>query len=52
VIGWSGRSAASSVSDANSVAMTDLIALRGRVEDITRRWLQGSDRQTPSQAER
>lgn len=40
------------LSDANSVAMADLIALRGRVEDITRRWLQGSDRQTPSQAER
>jgi ParB/RepB/Spo0J family partition protein len=30
----------------------ELIALRGRVEGIATRWLQGSDRQTPSQAER
>ena len=38
--------------DASSVAMPDLIALRGRIETITKHWLQGSDRQTPSQAER
>ena len=38
--------------DASLVATPDLITLRGRVEDITKRWLQGSDRQTPSQAER
>jgi ParB family chromosome partitioning protein len=37
---------------ASPVATPDLIALRGRVEGITQRWLQGSDRQTPSQAER
>jgi ParB family transcriptional regulator, chromosome partitioning protein len=36
-------------SDANLVALPELIALRIRVEDITKRWLQGSDRQTPSQ---
>jgi len=36
----------------SSVAMPELVALRGRVEAITERWLQGSDRQTPSQAER
>jgi ParB family chromosome partitioning protein len=40
------------LSDASPVAMPDLIVLRGRVEDITKRWLQGSDGQTPSQAER
>jgi len=34
------------------VAAPDLIVLRSRVEGITTRWLQGSDRQTPSQAER
>ena len=34
------------------VALPELIALRIRVEDITKHWLQGSDRQTPSQAER
>ncbi len=34
------------------VAAPDLIVLRSRVEHITKRWLQGSDRQTPSQAER
>ena len=38
--------------DASPGATTELIALRGRVETITQRWLQGSDRQTPSQAER
>jgi hypothetical protein len=38
--------------DASSIAAPDLIALRSRVEAITTRWLQGSDRQTPSQAER
>lgn len=38
--------------DASPGATTDLIALRGRVETITQRWLQGSDRQTPSQSER
>lgn len=38
--------------DASPGATPDLIALRGRVEAITQRWLQGSDRQTPSQAER
>jgi ParB family transcriptional regulator, chromosome partitioning protein len=37
---------------ASPIATPDLIALRGRVETITTRWLQGSDRQTPSQAER
>ena len=37
---------------ASSIALPELIALRGRVEIITQRWLQGSDRQTPSQAER
>ena len=30
----------------------ELLALRIRVEDITKLWLQGSDRQTPSQADR
>ena len=29
------------------VALPDLVALRIRVEDITKHWLQGSDRQTP-----
>ena len=38
--------------DASPTAAADLIALRIRVEGITTRWLQGSDRQTPSQAER
>lgn len=38
--------------DASPVATPDLIALRGRIEDITKRWLHRSDRQTPSQAER
>ena len=34
------------------VALPELIALRIRVEGITKRWLQGSDRQTPSQTDR
>lgn len=38
--------------DAGTVAAPELGALRSRVEAITTRWLQGSDRQTPSQAER
>ncbi len=38
--------------DASTVAAPELIALHSRVEAITTRWLQGSDRQTPSQAER
>lgn len=38
--------------DASPTAAPALIALRGRVEDIATRWLQGSDRQTPSQSER
>jgi len=35
-------------SNSYKVALPELIALRIRVEDITRRWLQGSDRQTPT----
>jgi ParB family transcriptional regulator, chromosome partitioning protein len=31
-----------------TVALPELVALRIRVEDITRKWLWGSDRQTPS----
>lgn len=38
-------------SNSYKVALPELISLRLRVEDITKRWLQGSDRQTPSQAE-
>lgn len=38
--------------DASLVATPNLVTLRGRVEAITKRWLQGSDRHTPSQAER
>jgi len=38
--------------DASPIAAPKLIALRGRVEGIATRWLQGSDRQTPSQSER
>jgi ParB family chromosome partitioning protein len=34
------------------VALPELIALRIRVEEITKLWLQGSDRQTPSQTDR
>jgi ParB family transcriptional regulator, chromosome partitioning protein len=39
-------------SDASPVAAPELVALRSRVEAISARWLLGSDRQTPSQAER
>ena len=39
-------------SNSYKVALLELIALRIRVEDITKRWLQGSDIQTPSQADR
>jgi hypothetical protein len=38
--------------DEGTIAAPELIALRSRVEAIATRWLQGSDRQTPSQAER
>ncbi len=38
--------------DASTISAPELIALRSRVEGITTRWLQGSDRQTPSQTER
>jgi hypothetical protein len=38
--------------DAGTVAAPELVPLRSRVEAIATRWLQGSDRQTPSQAER
>ena len=38
-------------SNSYKVALPELIALRIRVEDITKRWLQGSDRQTPSRAD-
>lgn len=37
--------------DTSPTAAPALIALKGRVEGIATRWLQGSDRQTPSQAE-
>ena len=30
-----------------TVALPDLVALRIRVEDLAKSWLQGSDRQTP-----
>ena len=39
-------------SNSYKVALPELIALRIRVENITKHWLQGSDRQTPSQADR
>jgi ParB family transcriptional regulator, chromosome partitioning protein len=39
-------------SNSYKVALPELIALRIRVEDITKHWLQGSDRQTPSRADR
>ena len=39
-------------SNSYKVALPELIALRIRVEDITKHWLQGSDRQTPSSADR
>ncbi len=35
---------------ADQIALPELVALRTRVEGIARRWLQGSDRQTPSQS--
>ena len=38
--------------EGGTTATPDLVALRSRVEAITTRWLQGSDRQTPSQTER
>lgn len=38
--------------DSDQVALPELIALRIRVEDIAKHWLQGSDRQTPSQGSR
>jgi ParB family chromosome partitioning protein len=38
--------------DASPMAVPALTVLRGRVECISTRWLQGSDRQTPSQTER
>lgn len=38
--------------DASPTAASDLVALRSRLEGIAARWLQGSDRQTPSQTER
>ena len=38
--------------DEGTIAAPELIALRSRVEAIATRWLQGSDRQTPSQTER
>ena len=38
--------------EADTVTSPELNALRARVEGIAKRWLQGSDRQTPSQAER
>lgn len=39
-------------SNSYKVALPELIALRIRVEDITKHWLHGSGRQTPSQAKR
>ena len=39
-------------SDDEAVTSPEWVALRTRVAGITRRWLQGSDRQTPSQIER
>ena len=38
-------------SNSDQVALPELIALRIRVENITKRWLQGSDGQTPTQSE-
>jgi ParB family chromosome partitioning protein len=40
----------SRIQPSNQVALPELIALRVRVEAITRTWLQGSDRQTPAQS--
>jgi ParB family chromosome partitioning protein len=39
-------------SSSHQVALPELVALRIRVEGITTHWLQGSDRQTPSQTDR
>ena len=39
-------------SEARTIAASELSALRSRVEAIATGWLQGSDRQTPLQAER
>ena len=39
-------------SNSHKVALPELIALRILVEDIAKHWLQGSDRQTPSQTDR
>lgn len=39
-------------SDPSMTARPEFDALRARIEGITQRWLQGSDRPTPSQAER
>ena len=39
-------------SNSYKVALPELMALRIRVEDITKHWLQGSDGQTPSPADR
>lgn len=39
-------------SNCDKVALPDLIVLRIRVEDIAKHWLQGADRQTPSQTSR
>ena len=39
-------------SNSCKVALPELIALRIRVEDITKHWLKGSDGQTPSPADR
>jgi ParB family transcriptional regulator, chromosome partitioning protein len=39
-------------SNSHKVALPELIAPRNRVEDITKHWLQGSDCQTLSQADR
>lgn len=36
-------------SNSHKVALPELVALRIRVEDIAKHWLQGSARQTPSQ---
>ena len=37
-------------SNPDQVSLPELMALRIRVEDIAKHWLQGSDRQTPSQS--
>ena len=39
-------------SNSHKVALPEFVALRIRVEDITKHWLQGSDRQTPLQTGR